>query len=192
VQRLRVGGVAAEVEEILLHLARRRHRVAQVAECLAGGIELLPTFLEPVLQFDVVAAAAAFIDVQLVGTVDRDRLLHVLEQLLEVHDVAVVLVVAVEPVGAADGLEEVVVVEFVIEVDVGAARRIEAGQQLAHHDEQFEVGRLLDEPVLGLVLVGLGGLAGWEDVLGVGVELVALVAVRPAPGRSRCGWARRR
>jgi hypothetical protein len=105
------------------------------------------------------------IEVELVGAVDRDRLLHVVEQLLEVHDVAVVLVVAVEPVGAADGLEEVVVVQLVIEVDVGAARRVEAGQQLAHHDQQLEVGRLLDEPALGLVLVGLGGLAGWRTCL---------------------------
>ena len=82
-------------------------------------------------------AAAALVDVQLVGAVDRDGLLHVLEQLLEVHDVAVVLVVAVEPVGAADGLEEVVIVQLVIEIDVGAARRVEAGQELAHHDQQL-------------------------------------------------------
>ena len=105
-----------------------------------------------------------------------------LEQLLEIDDVAVVLVVAVEPVGAADGLEEVVVVQLVIEVDVGAAGRVKAGQQLAHHDQQLAVGRLLDEAALGLVLVGLGGLAALEDMLRVGVELVALVAVRRFAG----------
>jgi len=49
-----------------------------------------------------------------------------MEQLLEVHDVAEVLVVAIEPVGAADRLEEVVIVQFVIEVDVSATRRVEA------------------------------------------------------------------
>ena len=117
------------------------------------------------------------IDVQLVGAVDRDGLLHVAEQLLEVDDVAVVLVVAVEPVGAADGLEQVVVVQLVVEVDVGAARRVEAGQQLAHDDQQLQVRRLLDEAALGFVLVLLGGLAVLQDVLRVGVELVALVAV---------------
>ena len=161
----------------LLHLTRWRHRLAQVAERLAGGIELFPAFLEPVLQLDVVRAAVALINVQLVGAIDRDGLLHVLEQLLEVHDVAVVLVVAVEPVGAADGLEEVVVVQLVIEVDVGAARRVEAGEELAHHDQQLEVGRFLDEAALGLVLVGFGRLAVLQDVLRVGVELVAFVAV---------------
>jgi hypothetical protein len=106
----------------------------------------------------VVVAAVALVDVQLVRAVDRDGLLHVAEQLLEVDDVAVVLVVAVEPVGAADGLEQVVVAQLVVEVDVGAARRIEAGQQLAHHDQQLQVGRLLDEAALHLVLVLLGGL----------------------------------
>lgn len=69
---------------------------------LAGGIELLLALLEPVLQFDVVAAAVALVNVQLVGAVNRNGLLHVIEQLLEVHDVAVVLVIAVEAVGAAD------------------------------------------------------------------------------------------
>jgi hypothetical protein len=47
-------------------------------------------------------------------------------KLLEIDDVAIVLVVAIEPVGAADGLEQVVVVQFVIEVDVGAAGRVPA------------------------------------------------------------------
>ena len=135
------------------------------------------SFFEPVLQLDVVAATVALINVQLVGAINRDGLLHVIKQLLEIHDVAVVLVVTVEPVGAADGLEEVVIVQLVIEVDVGAARRVEAGQELAHHDQQLQVGGFFDEPALGFVLVGFGRLAVLEDVLRVGVELVALVAV---------------
>jgi hypothetical protein len=40
-------------------------------------------------------------------------------------------------------------------VQLGASK---AGQQLAHHDQQLQVGRLLDEAALGLVLVLLGGL----------------------------------
>jgi len=51
----------------------------------------------------------------------------VAEQLLEADDVAVVLVVAVEAVGAASRLEQVVIAQLVIEIDVGAARRVEAG-----------------------------------------------------------------
>ena len=90
---------------------------------------------------------------------------------------AVVLVVPIEAIGAADRLKKVVVAQFVVEVDVRAARRIEAGQQLADDDHQLHVGRLLYEAALGFVLVLLGGLPLLEDVLCVGVELVALVAV---------------
>ena len=177
VQRIGVGGVPAEIVQVLLHLARQGHGLAQIAQRLAGLVELLLSFLQPVLEVDVVVAAVALVGVQLVGAVDGDGLLHVAEQLLEVHDVAVVLVVAVEPVGAADGLEQVVIAQLVVEVDIGAARRVEAGEQLTHHDQQLQVRRFLDEAALGLVLVLLRGLAVLEDVLGVGVELVAFVAV---------------
>ena len=91
---------------------------------------------------------------------------------------AVILVVPVEPIGAADGLEEIVVAQLVIEVDVGAARRVKASQELAHHDQQFKVGRLIDEAPLSLVLVVLRGLAVFQNVLRVGIELVPFVAVR--------------
>ena len=65
--------------EELLHFTRQRHRVAEIAERLAGGIELLLSLFEPVLQFDVVRTAVALINVQLIGAIDRDGLLHVLE-----------------------------------------------------------------------------------------------------------------
>ena len=94
---------------------------------------------------------------------------------------AVVLVVAVQPVGAADSLKQVVVAQFVIQVDVAAARRVKAGQQLAHHDQQLQVGRLLDETAFGFILVRLGGLALRQHMQGVGVELIALVAVGRLP-----------
>jgi hypothetical protein len=72
-----VGGIAAEVVQELLHLARQRHRLAQVAQRLAGLVELLPAFDQPVLQVHIVVAAVALVDVQLVGAVHRDGLLHV-------------------------------------------------------------------------------------------------------------------
>src|SRR4029077_8757858 len=95
----------------------------------------------------------------------------------EVDDVAVVLVVAIEAIGAADGLEQVVVAQFVIEIDVGTTRRIEAGKQLTDDNQQLHVRRLIDEAALGFVLVLLGSLPLLENVLRVGVELVAFVAV---------------
>lgn len=144
---------------------------------LAGLVDLVPAFCEPVFQVHVVLGAAALVDVQLVGGVDRNRLLHIAEQLLEVDDVAVVLVVAIQTIGAADGLKQVVVAQRVVEVDVAAARGVEAGEQFADHDQQFEVGRLLLEAALHLVFVLLGGLPLGKHVPGVGVELVAFVAV---------------
>ena len=131
VQCIGVGGIPAEVVQVLLHLARGRHRLAQVMQRLARLVELLFALDEPVLQAHVVVPAARLVRVQLVRAVDGERFLHVAEQLLEVDDVPVVLVVAVQAVGAADGLEQVVVVQLVVEIDVvvlGAVlREIEFG-----------------------------------------------------------------
>jgi hypothetical protein len=46
------------------------------------------------------------------------------EQLLEVDDVAVVLVLTIEAIGAADGLEQSVIVHLVVEIYVGATRDV--------------------------------------------------------------------
>ena len=67
--------------------------------------------------------------------------------------------------------------QLVVEVDVRAAWRVEARQQLADDDKQLQVRWFLDEAPLDLVFVLLGRLPGLEHVLRVRVELVALVAV---------------
>ena len=64
---------------------------------------------------------------------------------------AVVFVVAVEPIGATNRLEKVVIAEFVIEVNINATRGVKTGQQFAHHDEELEVSGLFDEPPLRLM-----------------------------------------
>ena len=51
----------------------------------------------------------------------------VAEKLFEVHDIAKVLVITVESVGAANGLKQVVVTQLVIQVDVRATGRVETG-----------------------------------------------------------------
>ena len=88
--------------------------------------------------------------------VHRNGVFHLLEQVLVIDDVAKVLVFAIEPVGAADGLEQAVVLHGLVDVQVRARRRIKAGQQLVHHHQQAHVGRLFYEQALGLVFVGFG------------------------------------
>lgn len=110
----------AEVMQKLLHLTGEGHRLAQVIQCLAGVDELLPALSSQAFHVDVVVTAVACINVQLVGAINRDGLLHVAEEFLEV-DMAVILVLPIQPVGAAYGLEQVVVVKCVVEVNVGAA-----------------------------------------------------------------------
>ena len=60
------------------------------------------------------------------GGIDRDGVLDLLEQVLVVHDVAEILVLAVEPVGAADRLKQAVVLHRLVDVEIGAGRRVEA------------------------------------------------------------------
>gem|GEM_PF-5352267 len=122
------AGVAAAVTQVLLHLARLRHGFAQIAKCFAGDLKLVLSLHQPVLD-DHVAIAAVGVDVQFVRGIDRDGVLHLLEQLLEVNDVAVILVVPVEPIGAADGLEEIVVAQLVI----GVVRAVRACWQGRPH-----------------------------------------------------------
>jgi hypothetical protein len=69
------------------------------------------------------------------------------------------------------------IVQFVIQVDVRATRSIEASEQLADHDHKLHVRGLMDEPSLYLVLILLGRLASVQDVLGIGIEFAAFVAL---------------
>ena len=150
--------VAAEVVDVLQLALRRLHRLAQQRDGFQRVVQPFPALRQAVLQQHLgVGAAGAVIQL---GGVNGDGVLDLLEQVLVVHDVAEVLVVAVEPVGAADGLEQAVVLHRLVDVEIGAGRRVEAGEQLVHHDQQLHVRRLLLEQLLGLVLVGLGlGLA---------------------------------
>ena len=68
------------------------------------------------------------------GGVDRDSVLDLLEQILVVHDVAEVLVLAVEAIDATDGLEQAMFLHGFVDVKISTRRCIEAGEQLVHHD----------------------------------------------------------
>ena len=51
------------------------------------------------------------------------------------------------------------ILHFVVEVDVGAARGVEAGKQFADDDEQFAVGGFFDKAAFEFGFVGAGRLA---------------------------------
>ena len=169
--------ISAEVVQVVLNLPGQRHRLAEIEERLSGSIELLPAFREPVLQLDVVGTPAALIDIELIGTVDRNGFLNVFIELLKIHDVAIDLVIAVEAVGAADGLKKVVIMQLVVQINVGAARSIKSREQLAHYNQQLEIGWLFDEAALDLIFVSLSGLAVLENMLGISIKLIAFIAV---------------
>ena len=178
-------GVAAEVVDVLQVALGRRHRLAQESQGFHGILQAFAAGLQTVLDqdFRVVAPRA----VGQFGGVDGDGLLYFLEQVLVVNDVAKLLVIAVEPVGAADGLEQAMVLHGLVDVEVGAGRGIKARQQLVHHDQELHLGGRLDEAVLRLLLVGLGlGLARLghhvRQQRGVGVEDELLVALGVGAG----------
>ncbi|MNF75440.1 hypothetical protein D3C84_575040 [compost metagenome] len=62
------------------------------------------------------------------------------------------LVLAIQTVDPADGLEQAVVAHLLVDVEVGRRRCVEAGQQLVHHDQQAHLPRLFDEALLDLFL----------------------------------------
>ena|ERR1017187_7416777 len=118
-------------------------------------VETLAAFLQAVLEKNLGIDTAAVVMIQL-GGVNRYGVLDLLEEVLVVHDVAELLVFAVEPVGAANGLKEAVILHTLIDVEIGTGRRIKSGQQLVHHDQELHVGGLLLEPRLGPLLVDFG------------------------------------
>ena len=75
------------------------------------------------------------------------------------------------------------VLHRLVDVEIGATRGVEAGEQFVHHDQQLHVGRFLYEQRLGLFLVGLGlahaglGLHVLEKIC-VGIEQELLVRLR--------------
>ena len=122
----------AEVVLVLQRVFRRGNRLADGPDLLQGVVEILPRLLDAVGQqaFDVLGLVA----VQCAAGVVGDSTFQGVEQVLVVDDVALVLVIAVEPVDAADGLEQAVVAHLLVDVQVSGGRCVEAGEQLVDHN----------------------------------------------------------
>ena len=173
-------GIAAEVVNVLQLTLGRLYWLAQQEQGFQRSIQPFPAQCQPVLQHHLgVSAACTVVDLR---GVHRNGFFHLLEQVLVIDDVAKVLVIAVQSVGAADCLEQTMVLHGLVDVQVRAGRCIKAGQQLVHHDQQAHVGRLLDEQSLGLVFVGFRLGLAWLGLhiaqqLGIGVVGELLVGL---------------
>ena len=93
---------------------------------------MLTRLAEAVLQEpgDVLPVVA----VERAGRVVVDRALQTPEEVLVVDDVAVLLVVTVQPVHPADRLEEPVITHLLVDVEVRCRGCIKAGQQFVDDD----------------------------------------------------------
>ena len=69
----------------------------------------------------------------------RDGVLDLLEEVLVIDDVTELLVLAVQPVRAADSLEQAMVLHALVNIQISAVRSIEAGEEHVHDDQQLHV-----------------------------------------------------
>src|SRR6267143_3564657 len=107
----------------------------------------LAALLQAILEQHLRLGAARTV-IQL-GRVNRDGILHLLEQVLVIHDVTKILVIPIETVRAADSLEEAMILHALVDIEEGAAWSIESGEEFVHYDQELHVGGLFLEQFLG-------------------------------------------
>ena len=131
-----------------------RHRLAQRLERLACVLQVFARLVQAVFQqaLHIVYVIA----IQRAAGVVAHGTFQAFEQVLVVDDVAVFLVVTVQPIHPANGLEQAVVAHLLVYVQIGGRGRIKAGEQLVHHDQQLHLAGLVDELLLHLQLKALG------------------------------------
>ena len=138
-----LGG--AEVVEDLLGLPWGLDAVEEGSGLVEEAVEVGTGVVKPLVE-----EARDVVGVEVVEGTSRvvlDGAGEGVEEVPVIDDVAVVLVVAVEPVDAADGLEQAVVLHRLVDVEVGRRRGVEASEELVHDDEQLHLAGGLDEPL---------------------------------------------
>ena len=128
-------------------LTQRLDRFARVFQVLAGLVQAV--FQQALDIFGVIA-------VQRAAGVVAHCPFQAFEQVLVVDDVAVFLVIAIQPIDAANGLEQAVVTHLLVDVEVGGRGRIKAGEQLVHHDQELHLARFVNELLFHLLFNALG------------------------------------
>ena len=116
---------------------------------LQGLLQLFTGRLESTLEhFADFFFGEAFNLALAVGVV-LDSALDEFEEFPVINDITKLLFSAIYAVYAADGLEEVMVHDFAIQVQVCGRRCVKTGEQFVHDDEEFHFSRTVDELVLG-------------------------------------------
>ncbi|MNJ32551.1 hypothetical protein D3C77_272180 [compost metagenome] len=108
------------------------NRLAQGFDCLAGIFEIFLCLAQAVSQDT--GHVRLVVAVQGAAGVVANGAFQQLEQVLVVDDVTVLLILTVQAVDPADGLEQAVVAHLFVDVEVSGRRRVEAGQQLVHYN----------------------------------------------------------
>ena len=138
----------------------RFHFLAQQLQLFQRIVQPLAAFAQPVLDQDVAILGFKLIVIQFFG-IHLNRagafFIHqLLEQILVIHDKTEFFVFAIQPVDAADGLEQAMILHRFIDIQIGATGRIETGQQFIDHDQQLHICRLVDKQPFCLIFVSFG------------------------------------
>ena len=119
----------------------------------AQFVQFVEDLFKPLLCFSLAILQQTFhilIGITLKGT--GGILLHgsgqITEQLLVIHDIAKILIFAIQAIDTADCLEQAMIVHGLVNIQICAGRCIEAGQQLVYHDQQLHIIGFFDEFLL--------------------------------------------
>ena len=117
-QRLFIGPrLTAEIMLIIELRLGRFHWLTQGADGFQSVIQILFGLGQSILEQP--GHILLVITREGLGRIVVDRLLQRLEQVFVIDDVAVLLVVTIEPIHPADGLEQVVISHLLVDIEVG-------------------------------------------------------------------------
>ena len=129
-QVIRALCIAAEVMQNSNSIHRRLHWLGEQRLLLKRQLKALLGFGETILQNDFGINSTGGV-IQVIAGVHRNGVLDFLEEVFVVDDGAIGLVISIKPVGAADRLEEAVILHRFIDIQDGACWGIEASRSLS-------------------------------------------------------------
>ena len=160
--------IAAKVVDMLQVAFGRLHWFTNDRQSLNGVIQPCLAVFQSILEQDFRTYLTD--GVRDFRGVDGDGVFHFGEEVAVIDDVAEILVLTVEAIGATDGLEEAMILHSLVDIEVGAGWCVEACEQFVHHDQEFHVRWLLDEEFFRFLLVFGSRTFGFQQVRVGGVD----------------------